>query len=180
MNYIKNFEVIVLSVLGGKHNLSKDSEFFLNLLCFEFIKKIIETSNNLLYPTDYENGTIKKFPKKKLTYREIETSIQLLFPKEITDYFIETCKDILYYDIKIFFSKSVTEHLIKKSIVNNIEITKKSIDFLTFITQILIYDIFNSYEKVETSERITNKGLSKVFKEDKQLNELLKVLKVSI
>lgn len=180
MNYKKKFSIIIETILGGHYQLSKPSETFLNLLCFEFIKKIIKTCNNLLHPTDYENGTIKIFPKKKLTYREIETSIQLLFPKEFTDYLIKNYKEILYYKIKIIFSKSVTEHLIKKSIVDNIEITKKSIEYLTFITETLIYDILSNYKKIEKNKTITNKGLSKVFEEDKELKEILKVLKVSI
>lgn len=178
MNYKKDFPIIMESVLGGLHQLSKPSETFLNLLCFEFIKKIIETSNHLLHPTDYENEIIKPFPKKKLTNREIETSIRLLFPKEMVNYFLYYYNDSSSF--KIFFSKSVTEHLIQKSIVENIEITKKSINLLTYITQTLIYDIFSNYEKIEENTTITNKGLSKVFEEDKELKEILRVLKVSI
>ena len=117
MNYKKDFSIIMENVFGGYHKLSKQSETFLNLLCFQFIKKIIKTCNNLLHPIDYENKTIKPFSKKKLTHREIETSIQLLFPQEFTDYLIKDYKEILYYKIKIVFSKSVTEHLVKKSIV---------------------------------------------------------------
>lgn len=180
MNYKKDFPIIMESVFGGHHQLSKPSETFLNLLCFEFIQKIIKTCNKLLHPTDYESEIIKPFPKKKLTNREIETSIQLLFPKEITDYFIKNYKDVLYYKSKIFFSKSVTEYLVQKSIVDNIEITKKSIEYLTFLTETLIYVIFMFYNEIEKEKTITNKGLSKVFQEDKELKEILKVLKVSI
>lgn len=180
MNYKKDFPIIMESVFGGHHKLSKPSETFLNLLCFKFIQKIMETSNHLLHPTDYESESIKPFPKKKLTNREIETSIQLLFPKEITDYFIKNYKNVLYYKFKIFFSKSVTEHLIQKSIVDNIQITKKSIEFLTFLTETLIYVIFMFYHEIEKEKTITNKGLSKVFKEDKELKEIVKVLKISI
>lgn len=180
MNFKKDFPGIIVSVFGEDHQLSKQSETFLNLLCFEFIKKIVKKSNDLLNPIDYEKQIINKSTKKRLTTKEIETSIQLLFPKEIVDYFMKFYKNVVYYKSKIFFSESVTKNLIEKFISNNIKITKKSINFLTFITQTLIYDIFIAYEDIVKDTTITNKGLSKVFKEDKQLNELLKVLKISI
>ena len=68
MNYKKDFPIIMESVFGGHYQLSKPSETFLNLLCFEFIQKIIKTCNKLLHPTDYESETIKPFPKKKLKF----------------------------------------------------------------------------------------------------------------
>lgn len=176
MNYKKDFPTIMESVIGGHYKLTKPSETFLNLLCFKFIEKIIKTSNNLLHPTDYESETIKPFSKKKLTNREIETSIRLLFPEEMVNYFLNYYND----SFKIFFSETVTEYLIKKSIVENIQITKKSTHFLTYITETLICDIFSNYEKIGKNKTITNKGLSKVFEEDKELKEILKVLKVSI
>lgn len=180
MNFKKDFPVIVLSILGENHRLSKDSESFLNLLCFEFIKIIVNLCNDLLNPIDYEKQIIKKSIKKRFTTREIETSIQLLFPKEIVDYFIKSYKNVVYYKSKIFFSESVTENIIQKYILNNVKITKNSIKFLAFLTETLVYDILSSFGDIVNDTTITKKGLSKVFKENKELKEILKVLKVSI
>lgn len=180
MNFKKDFPGIIVSVFGEDHQLSKQSETFLNLLCFEFIKIIVKKSNDLLNPIDYEKQIVNKSIKKRLTTREIETSIQLLFPKEIVDYLIKSYKNVVYYKSKIFFSESVTKNLTEKYILNNVKITKNSIKFLAFLTETLVYDILSSLGDIVNDTTITKKGLSKVFKENKELKEILKVLKVSI
>jgi hypothetical protein len=177
-NYKKNFSVMMELLFGKHQKLSKQSETFLNLLCFEFIEKIIKTCNKLLHPTDYENEIVKTFPKKKLTNREIETSMLLLFPEKMVKCFLEDYRDSR---TKVFFSKSVTEYLVKKAIVNNVEITKESIELLTFFTEKLIHYIFTSYGKIEKGNKvITNRGFQTVFERKKELNKMLKVLNISI
>ena len=177
-NYKKNVSVLMEHIFGKHQKLSKPSETFLNLLCFEFIEKIIKTCNKLLHPTDYENQTVKRFPKKKLTNREIETSMLLLFPEKMVKCFLE---DYRNSRTKLLFSKSVTEYLVKKAIVNNVEITKQSIELLTFLTEKLIDHFFTSYEKIEKGNKIiTNRGFQNVFEKNKELNKILKVLNISI
>ncbi len=164
----------------GKHQkLSKPSETFLNLLCFEFIEKIIKMCNKLLHPTNYESEIVKTFQKKNLTDREIETSILLLFPKNTVNKYLRNYTD--HGTKAILFSKSITEHLVKKSIVNDVEITKQSIELLTFLTENFINDIFICFKKVEPgNSKITNKGFQKVFEKEKELRKILKVLNVSL
>ena len=87
---------------------------------------------------------------------------------------------MVYYKSKIFFSESLTENIIQKYILNNVKITKNSIKFLAFLTETLVYDILSSFGDIVNDTTITKKGLSKVFKENKELKEILKVLKVSI
>ena len=69
----------------------------------------------------------------------------------------------------------------KKSIVNNVEITKQSIELSTFLTEKLIDHFFTSYEKIEKGNKIiTNRGFQNVFEKNKELNKILKVLNISI
>lgn len=178
MNYKKNFPVMMECLFGKHQKLSKPSETFLNLLCFELIEKIIKTCNKLLHPTDYEKETVKPFPKKKLTIREIETSILLLFPPKMVTCLLQDYKDCT---TKVFFSQSVTEYLVKNSIVRNVEITKQSIEFLTFFIQKFIHHLFTSYEKIERGHKIiTNRGFQNVFERKKEFNKILKVLNISL
>lgn len=182
MNYKKFFHKIILNNLGDNYKLSKSSETFLNLFCFEVIKKIINKCNDLLQPMDYEKQTIETFKKKKLTIREIETSILLLFPKEISEFMIHNCTDMIKKKEKLLFSKSVTENLIRKYTKNNIHISKKSITFLTYINESFIAEILDlSLNSDNINDKvITNKQIFKGIEKDKDLKKILKILKITI
>ena len=97
MNYKNDFQKLIHDMIGEEYKLSKPTESFLHLFLVEIIKKIIEKSNDLLHPIDYENQSIKSFPNKNLTIRELETSILLLFPKEISQFIIKNCNCILCF-----------------------------------------------------------------------------------
>lgn len=195
MQNYKNYLKKILDFLGHDYKLSKTTETLLNLVLVEFGTQIIQKSNELLHPIDYEKQKVVKFQKKQLRKREIQYAIMLLFPENISSHIVNECyfvtehfqkqnevkKKIHPRKVRLNFPLSLGETIIQNNIVDNVTIEEDTVIFFTTALETFVNEILEgAINENDDKKTITNTSIKRCIEKDKELKKIFQVLRISI